>query len=124
MNWTDEQLAAIEFPKRDSIKLPADMRSATVTAAAGSGKTALAYHNVRYLRDYYQKQGKVAKFYFIVDRLDLLTQAGEEFTARGLHVEKVNSKEEFINYFQYKKLSVFDSHSRKNSFLVNEHYKS
>ena len=62
----------------------------------GSGKTALAYHNVRYLRDYYQKQGKVAKFYFIVDRLDLLTQAGEEFTARGLHVEKVNSKEEFI----------------------------
>ena len=62
----------------------------------GSGKTALAFHNVRYLRDYYQKQGKVAKFYFIVDRLDLLTQAGEEFTARGLHVEKVNSKEEFI----------------------------
>lgn len=62
----------------------------------GSGKTALAYYNVRYLRDYFQKQGKVAKFYFIVDRLDLLTQAGEEFAARGLHVEKVNSKDEFI----------------------------
>ena len=62
----------------------------------GSGKTALAFHNVRYLRDYYQKQGKIAKFYFIVDRLDLLTQASEEFTARGLHVEKVNSKEDFI----------------------------
>ncbi len=62
----------------------------------GSGKTALAFHNVRYLRDYYQKQGKVAKFYFIVDRLDLLTQASEEFAARGLRVEKVNSKEEFI----------------------------
>lgn len=63
----------------------------------GSGKTALAFHNVRYLRDYYQKQGKIAKFYFIVDRLDLLTQASEEFSARGLHVEKVNSKEDFIN---------------------------
>ena len=62
----------------------------------GSGKTALAFHNVRYLRDYYQKQGKIAKFYFIVDRLDLLTQASEEFAARGLHVEKVNSKEDFI----------------------------
>ena len=49
-----------------------------------------------YLRDYYQKQGRVAKFYFIVDRLDLLTQAGEEFAARGLHVEKVNSKDDFI----------------------------
>lgn len=62
----------------------------------GSGKTALAFHNVRYLRDYYQKQGKIAKFYFIVDRLDLLIQASEEFAARGLHVEKVNSKEDFI----------------------------
>ncbi len=62
----------------------------------GSGKTALAFHNIRYLRDYYQKQGKIARFYFIVDRLDLLTQASEEFTARGLHVEKVNSKEDFI----------------------------
>lgn len=62
----------------------------------GSGKTALAFHNVRYLRDYYQKQGKIAKFYFIVDRLDLLTQASEEFAARGFHVEKVNSKEDFI----------------------------
>lgn len=62
----------------------------------GSGKTALAFHNVRYLQDYYQKQGKIAKFYFIVDRLDLLTQASEEFSARGLHVEKVNSKEDFI----------------------------
>ena len=56
----------------------------------------MAFHNVRYLRDYYQRQGKVAKFYFIVDRLDLLTQAGEEFAARGLHVEKVNSKDDFI----------------------------
>lgn len=37
-----------------------------------------------------------AKFYFVVDRLDLLTQASEEFVARGLHVEKVNSKEDFI----------------------------
>ena len=62
----------------------------------GSGKTALAFHNVSYLRDYYQKQGKIAKFYFIVDRLDLLAQASEEFAARGLHVEKVNSKEDFI----------------------------
>ena len=45
---------------------------------------------------YYQRQGKIAKFYFIVDRLDLLTQAAEEFAARGLHVEKMNSKEDFI----------------------------
>ena len=77
-------------------KLDQGAKHGIIWHTQGSGKTALAFHNVRYLRDYYQKQGKVAKFYFIVDRLDLLTQAGEEFTARGLHVEKVNSKEEFI----------------------------
>ncbi|MFC2062670.1 type I restriction endonuclease [Chloroflexota bacterium] len=63
----------------------------------GSGKTALAYFNVRYLRDYFQKEGKIVKFYFIVDRLDLMTQASDEFKARGLHVEMVNSKEDFVN---------------------------
>lgn len=77
-------------------KLDQGTKHGIIWHTQGSGKTALAFHNVRYLRDYYQKQGKVAKFYFIVDRLDLLTQASEEFTARGLHVEKVNSKEEFI----------------------------
>lgn len=77
-------------------KLDEGAKHGIIWHTQGSGKTALAFHNVRYLRDYYQKQGKAAKFYFIVDRLDLLTQAGEEFTARGLHVEKVNSKEEFI----------------------------
>ena len=34
------------------------------------------------------KQNKVAKFYFIVDRLDLLKQASEEFEARGLVVKQ------------------------------------
>jgi len=63
----------------------------------GSGKTALAYYNVRFLTDFFQKQGRVAKFYFIVDRLSLLKQASDEFVARGLLVEKVNKKEEFIS---------------------------
>ncbi len=77
-------------------KLDTGVKHGIIWHTQGSGKTALAFHNVRYLRDYYQKQGKVAKFYFVVDRLDLLTQAGEEFAARGLHVEKVNSKDDFI----------------------------
>lgn len=55
----------------------------------------MAYFNVKYLTDYYAKQSKVAKFYFIVDRLDLLKQASEEFEARGLNVVKVNSREDF-----------------------------
>lgn len=77
-------------------KLDAGVKHGIIWHTQGSGKTALAFHNVRYLRDYFQHQGKVAKFYFVVDRLDLLTQASEEFVARGLHVEKVNSKEDFI----------------------------
>ena len=46
---------------------------------------------------YFQKQNTVPKFYFIVDRLDLLIQASREFTSRGLIVHKINSREEFAN---------------------------
>ncbi len=59
-----------------------------------------ARYNVRYLTDYFQKRGTIAKFYFVVDRLDLLTQAANEFRARGLEVEKINSKEDFIKNIQ------------------------
>lgn len=61
----------------------------------GSGKTALAFSNVHYLRDYFQSNGKIAKFYFIVDRIDLATQAKNEFEARGLRGVMVDSKESF-----------------------------
>ncbi len=61
----------------------------------GSGKTALAFFNVKFLTDYFQKKQVIPKFYFIVDRLDLLTQAKREFSSRGLIVHTVNSKKEF-----------------------------
>ena len=35
------------------------------------------------------------KFYFIVDRIDLMDQACREFRSRGLHVHQINSREEF-----------------------------
>jgi len=62
----------------------------------GSGKTALAFYNVKHLTDHFQQQGIIPKFYFIVDRLDLLIQASKEFSSRGLAVRSVNSREEFI----------------------------
>lgn len=77
-------------------KLNSGMKNGIIWHTQGSGKTALAYYNVRYLKDYYQRQGVIAKFYFVVDRLDLLAQAADEFRARGLYVEEVNSKEDFI----------------------------
>ncbi|RZF61744.1 type I restriction endonuclease subunit R [Sphingobacterium corticibacterium] len=62
----------------------------------GSGKTALAYYNVKYLTEYYQKKQIIPKFYFIVDRLDLLIQSSNEFAKRGLKVNRVNSRQEFV----------------------------
>ncbi|HQG72505.1 type I restriction endonuclease subunit R [Tenuifilum sp.] len=77
-------------------KLIAGVKKGIIWHTQGSGKTALAYYNVNYLKDYYQKQNVIAKFYFVVDRLDLATQAKNEFEARGLKVEMVSSKEDFI----------------------------
>lgn len=76
-------------------KIENNIKKGIIWHTQGSGKTALAYYSVKYLTDYYQSKGKVAKFYFIVDRLDLLTQAKEEFLARGLNVTTVENKEAF-----------------------------
>ena len=77
-------------------KLKLGIKKGIIWHTQGSGKTALAFYNVNYLKDYYQKQNIIAKFYFIVDRLDLATQAKNEFEARGLKVEMVSSKDDFI----------------------------
>lgn len=77
-------------------KLDAGNRKGIIWHTQGSGKTALAYYNTHFLTDYYQKQHVIPKFYFIVDRLDLLTQARDEFTARGLKVHTVNSRKAFV----------------------------
>ena len=66
----------------------------------GSGKTALAFYCTRYLTDYFKKNGIVSKFYFIVDRLDLLKQSAKEFRKRGLEVSTVNSKEDLVKDFR------------------------
>lgn len=66
----------------------------------GSGKTALAYYNTHFLTDYFQQKGKVPKFYFIVDRIDLMDQAKREFTIRGLTVFTVNSRDELLKSFR------------------------
>lgn len=77
-------------------KLDEGQHKGIIWHTQGSGKTALAYYNVKYLTDYYQKQNTIPKFYFIVDRLDLLIQASTEFSNRGLKINRVNSRQEFI----------------------------
>ncbi len=77
-------------------KLNEGVRKGIIWHTQGSGKTALAYYSVKFLTHYFRSKGIVPKFYFIVDRLDLLIQAGREFKSRGLIAHKVNSTDEFV----------------------------
>ena len=76
-------------------KLNDGVKKGIIWHTQGSGKTALAFYNVRFLTRYFQNKSVIPKFYFIVDRLDLLTQAQREFNARGLIVHTIESREEF-----------------------------
>lgn len=76
-------------------RLAAGVRKGIVWHTQGSGKTALAYYNVRFLTDWFQQRGQVPRFYFIVDRLDLLRQARDEFRLRGLTVHVIDSRGAF-----------------------------
>lgn len=78
-------------------KLEQGQNKGIIWHTQGSGKTALAYYNVKYLTNYYAKKQIIPKFYFIVDRIDLMVQANSEFTNRGLKVKQVNSKQDFTN---------------------------
>lgn len=81
--------------KAIATKLDDGIRKGIIWHTQGSGKTSLAFFNVKHLTDYYQKKGIIPKFYFIVDRLDLLIQAKKEFLKRGLRVNIVNSRDDF-----------------------------
>jgi type I restriction enzyme R subunit len=84
----------------------------------GSGKTALSYYNIQYLTDYFNKKGIVPKFYFIVDRLDLLIQAKREFAIRGLTVSTVNSKDELLAHFRLRQ-AVHNLSGKREVTVVN-----
>ncbi len=81
-------------------KLSEGIKSGVVWHTQGSGKTALSYYLVYILSDFYAQKNMVAKFYFIVDRLDLLEQATQEFEARGLVVTTANSRAELMEQFR------------------------
>ncbi len=97
-------------------KLNEGIRQGIIWHTQGSGKTALAYYNVRYLTDYFQKKSVIPKFYFIVDRIDLLTQAHREFTGRGLVVHTISSRDEFAK--DIKATKVIHNNSGKPEITV------
>ncbi len=97
-------------------KLNEGVKKGIIWHTQGSGKTALTYYNVRFLTDYFQKQQVIPKFYFIVDRLDLLQQSQREFTARGLTVHTINSRDAFAK--DIKATQVIHNHSGKPEITV------
>ena len=70
-------------------------RGGIIWHTQGSGKTGLAAFANRVIKDYYAKKDINTRFFFVVDRLDLLRQASLEFESRGLNVIKCNRKKEF-----------------------------
>ena len=106
----------------------------------GSGKTALAFFNIRHLTNYFSKQGIVPQFYFVVDRLDLADQAFKEFTKRGLKVKRINNPRELnqkqdgydvavVNIQKFKDDSNLTDRSgydlnRQNIYFIDEAHRS
>ena len=99
-------------------KLNEGIRKGIIWHTQGSGKTALAYYNVKHLTDYFQKKGIVPKFYFIVDRLDLLIQAAKEFKSRGLTVHEINSRQAFANDIKSNEV-IHNDHGKAEITVVN-----
>jgi type I restriction enzyme R subunit len=97
-------------------KLENGIKKGIIWHTQGSGKTALAYYNVRHLTDYFQKKKIIPKFYFIVDRLELLIQAKREFTARGLTVHIADSRADFVK--SIRTTTAIHNHSGKPEITV------
>lgn len=70
-------------------------RNGIIWHTQGSGKTGLSAFSNRIIHDYYSKKDVNTRFFFVVDRLDLLRQAATEFKNRGLNVIICEDKKSF-----------------------------
>ncbi|WP_283446523.1 type I restriction endonuclease [Helicobacter pylori] len=95
---------------------PKDPLKGIIWHTQGSGKTALTYHLTKLIRDFFSPLNKKTKFYFIVDRLDLLEQAKNEFLKRGLCVHEAENKEDLSQ--KLKNASVFEGPQGNDEIIV------
>ncbi|MFP6071723.1 DEAD/DEAH box helicase family protein [Helicobacter pylori] len=97
---------------------PKDPLKGIIWHTQGSGKTALTYHLTKLIRDFFSQSNlnKKTKFYFIVDRLDLLEQAKSEFSKRGLCVHEAENKEDLSQ--KLKNSSVFEGPQGNDEIIV------
>ncbi|MGN8470575.1 type I restriction endonuclease [Helicobacter pylori] len=97
---------------------PKDPLKGIIWHTQGSGKTALTYHLTKLIRDFFDRSNlnKKTKFYFIVDRLDLLEQAKNEFSKRGLCVHEAENKEDLSQ--KLKNSRVFEGSQGNDEIIV------
>ncbi|GAA8116093.1 hypothetical protein Kazakh3194_06820 [Helicobacter pylori] len=95
---------------------PKDPLKGIIWHTQGSGKTALTYHLTKLIRDFFSPLNKKTKIYFIVDRLDLLEQAKNEFSKRGLCVHEAENKEDLSQ--KLKNSSVFEGPQGNDEIIV------
>ncbi|AYJ08311.1 type I restriction endonuclease subunit R [Helicobacter pylori] len=95
---------------------PKDPLKGIIWHTQGSGKTALTYHLTKLIKDFFSPLGKKTKFYFIVDRLDLLEQAKNEFLKRGLQAHEAENKEDLSQ--KLKSSSVFEGPQGNDEIIV------
>ncbi|MGL2831119.1 DEAD/DEAH box helicase family protein, partial [Helicobacter pylori] len=95
---------------------PKDPLKGIIWHTQGSGKTALTYPLTKLIRDFFSPLNKKTKFYFIVDRLDLLEQAKNEFLKRGLCVHEAENKEDLSQ--KLKNSSVFEGPQGNDEIIV------
>lgn len=81
-------------------RLDENRKRGIVWHTQGSGKTELSAYTSKILTDYYQKKNINARFFFIVDRLDLLRQDNGEFSARYFKTTNCTSKKDFSEELQ------------------------
>ncbi|WP_240146051.1 DEAD/DEAH box helicase family protein [Helicobacter pylori] len=97
---------------------PKDPLKGIIWHTQGSGKTALTYHLTKLIRDFFDRSNlnKKTKFYFIVDRLDLLEQAKNEFSKRGLCVHEAENKEDLSQ--KLKNSNMFEGSQGNDEIIV------
>ncbi|GAA7317404.1 type I restriction endonuclease subunit R [Helicobacter pylori] len=95
---------------------PKDPLKGIIWHTQGSGKTALTYHLTKLIKDFFNPLGKKTKFYFIMDRLDLLEQAKNEFLKRGLQAHEAENKEDLSQ--KLKNSSVFENPQGNDEIIV------
>ncbi len=100
-------------------KIDAGKKRTVLWHTQGSGKTAFAYFATNVLRDYYRKKRIITKFYFVVDRLDLLTQASTEFADRGMSIAPIESKLDFAKNIESPSITGKSSQRGKYKETMN-----